>query len=872
MPAQGGDHSFNCSPFFAAFPPFYLIIKLLDMKQPYTKAKTVRTALTTLTGFLTLLLTLSSSAQEQSLAEQKPHHTLTPPSAKGRITDSLTHAPIAGATVELIPFGAVQTDADGYFEFRHTRAGSFPLKVTSIGYTPFETTFSLTTDASPATIQLSRLHVFMQPVEIKALRAGDRAPFTRTDISKSQIEATNLGQDLPFLLNQTPAVTINSDAGNGVGYTGIHIRGTDASRINMTLNGIPYNDAESQQIYFVDLPDFASSVNSIQIQRGVGTSSNGAGAFGATINFFTNEYNDKPYAEFNNTFGSFDTWKNTVKAGSGLIDGHFTIDARLSRISSDGYIDRATSALHSFYLSTAWMDQHSSLRLNIISGTEKTYQAWNGIPEAKLFGDKAALDTHYQDNLGYLYFTPADSLNLYNSKRRTYNYFTYDNQTDNYQQDHYQLFFNHQFSEDLSFNTAAFLTHGRGYYEEYVEQAPYADYGLIGPIFGGDTTQTTDLVRQQWLDNYFYGGIFSLQYKAGPTQLTLGGGWDKYDGKHYANIIWAQNGDIPKDYQYYNLPAHKTDFNVYGKWQQQLTQHLTLFTDVQLRTVGYDLEGFQEIPSLFINKHYTFLNPKAGLTWSFHEGQTYLSWSHASHEPNRDDFEAGLDQLPRPETLNDFEWGYEKKNNRYSWGITAYYMQYKDQLALTGQINDVGEYTRTNIPNSYRLGLELEGSARFNTFVALSGNLALSRNKISNYTEYMDDYDNGGQKSYFYKHPDIAFSPAVVAAATLQLFPCPNCQIALPAKYVSKEYMDNTQRADRSLRSYYTQDLRLSYTLKPLPFKAIDLIFQVNNVFNRQYEPNGYTYSTFSGGSIVTENFYFPMAGTNFMAAINIKL
>lgn len=751
---------------------------------------------------------------------------------------------------------------------------------------PMATLLLLTTPAAAQTQPASpssktkpadSLKLFLQPVEVRALRAGEKAPFTKTDITKKQIEQTNLGQDLPFLLNQTPSVIVNSDAGNGVGYTGIHIRGTDATRINMTLNGIPYNDAESQGIYFVDLPDLASSVNSIQIQRGVGTSSNGAGAFGATINFSTNEFNEKPYAEVNNTFGSFTTWKNTVKAGSGLIDGHFTIDARLSRISSDGYIDRATSNLKSFYLSAAWLDEHSSVRFNIIQGTEKTYQAWNGIPGAKLFGDRSALDQHYANNAGpgsqgYLYASTADSLNLYNSNKRTYNYFTYPNQTDNYLQNHYQLFFNHELSKTLSFNTAAFLTRGKGYYQEFKEQSLYANYGLTGPVAGTDTTQTTDLIRQQWLDNYFYGGIFSLLYKQHETQLTLGGGWNKYDGKHYANIIWTQNGGVPNDYQYYNIPAHKTDFSVYGKWQQQWTPHLSTFADMQYRHIGYDLEGFQDNPTLLINKHYDFFNPKAGITYSGHEWQAYLSYSRASHEPNRDDFEAGMEQQPRPETLNDFELGFEKKSLRHSFGATVFYMQYSDQLALTGKINSVGAYTRSNIPDSYRLGIELQGSSKLTDWFTLSGNLALSRNKVKNYTEYIDDYDNGGQKTYFHPHPDIAFSPAIVGGAVLQFFPFPHYEISLPAKYVSKQYMDNSQNETRKLDEYYVQDLRMIYTLKFPSIRQIDLVFQLNNVFNRRYEPNGYTYSSFYGGNVVTENFYFPMAGTNFMFAVNIKL
>ena len=459
------------------------------------------------------------------------------------------------------------------------------------------------------------LMLFLQPVEVRALRAGEKAPFTKTEISKQEIEKLNVGQDLPFLLNQTPSVFINSDAGNGVGYTGIYIRGTDGSRINMTLNGIPYNDAEEQAIFFVDLPDFASSTNSIQIQRGVGTSSNGAGAFGATINFSTNEFNEKPYAELNNSFGSYNTWKNTLKAGSGLIDGHFTIDMRLSRISSDGYIDRATSDLKSLYFSAAWYDKHSSVRFNILQGSEKTYQAWNGIPQAKWDGNQAALEQHYQNNVGSLYFNQQDSLNLFRSSNKTYNYFTYKDQTDNYWQNHYQLFFNHQFSDALAFNSAVFLTRGYGYFQEYHDQgdlsnASYAAYGLPPVVMGNDTLQSTNLVRQRWLDNYFYGSVLSLQYKKNNTEWMLGGGWDRYDGKHYGNVIWAANGGFPDDYRYYSEPAIKIDYNVYAKWQQQLGQRWTAFADLQYRHLDYELDGFDDNPSILVHPKYNFVNPE----------------------------------------------------------------------------------------------------------------------------------------------------------------------------------------------------------------------------------------------------------------------
>ena len=721
------------------------------------------------------------------------------------------------------------------------------------------------------------LKLFLQPVEVHALRAGEKAPFTKTDIGKKEIETTNVGQDLPFLLNQTPSVVINSDAGNGVGYTGIYIRGTDDSRINMTLNGIPYNDAEEQAIFFVDLPDFASSTNSIQIQRGVGTSSNGAGAFGATINFSTNEFNEKPYAEFNNSYGSYNTWKNTLKAGSGLIDGHFTIDMRLSRIASNGYIDRATSDLRSLYFSVAWYDKNSSIRFNILQGKEKTYQAWNGIPQAKWDGNLPALQQHYENNIGSLYFTPQDSVNLFRSSNRTYNYFTYRDQSDNYWQNHYQLFFNHQFSDRLSFNNAVFLTRGYGYYQEYHDQgdlsnASYAAYGVSPAVTGGDTLQSTSLVRQRWLDNYFYGTVASLQYKSNNTQLFLGGGWDRFDGKHYGNVVWAADGGFPENYQYYFEPAIKIDYNVYAKWQQQLGARWTGFLDLQYRHLDYELDGFDDNPSILVHPTYNFVNPKAGITYTHYNWQAYLSYAMSGHEPNRNDFEAGLNDQPKAERLHDFELGLQQKGLKYSWGVTGYYMLYHNQLVLTGKINDVGDYTRSNIARSYRLGIELQGSVKPVDWFSADANLALSRNKALDYVEFDDDYDNGGQVSHAYKTTNLSFSPSVVGAATVNFMPVSHLTLSLPAKYVSEVYLDNAQQGNRRLPGYYVQNLRAVYSLMGKIGRQTDFIFQLNNMFDKRYTPNGYTYSYVYGGQLITENFVFPMAGTNFMFAVNIKL
>jgi iron complex outermembrane recepter protein len=691
---------------------------------------------------------------------------------------------------------------------------------------------------------------YLQPVEVTAVRAGDKAPFAKTNLTKEDIKKINLGQDLPFLLNQTPSVVVNSDAGTGVGYTGIRIRGTDASRINVTLNGIPYNDAESQGTFFVDLPDFASSVSSIQVQRGVGTSSNGAGAFGASINLATNELNKKSYVELNNSYGSFNTLKNTLQFGSGVLGKHFTIDGRLSSITSDGYIDRATSNLKSFYVSTAYSSDKNSLRLNIFSGKEKTYQAWNGVAEYLL-----------------------DSMRTYNPSGTEKKGDPYDNETDNYTQTHYQLFYNQKINNYWKGNIAVFLTKGKGYYEQYKGDKKLADYGLPNYFDGTTTIKRTDLVRKLWLDNDFYGSIFSLQYQKNKTNFTVGGGWNGYDGKHFGEITWAQvQAAVPANYRWYNLTAHKKDLSVYSKWTQQWTTNFQSFADVQFRNINYDINGFRDNPTLVIKNKYHFLNPKLGITYNKNSWQAYASYALAQKEPNRDDFEAGNTQQPKRELLNDFEAGIEKKNVAYSFGANLYYMLYKDQLILTGKVNDVGAYTRTNVASSYRAGVELQGKYIFNKWLNVAANIAFSKNKIKNFTEYIDDYDNGGQVTNFYASTDIAFSPNTVAGGSINIVPVKNAELSLISKYVSRQNLDNTAQRSRSLDAYYTQDIRLSYLLEGKLFKATSIILQLNNVFAKKYEPNGYSFSYIYGGSLTTENFYFPMAPFSCMLGLNVRL
>ena len=600
---------------------------------------------------------------------------------------------------------------------------------------------------------------FLQPVEVSSVKAQEKNPFAKTNISKEEIKKLNIGQDLPFILNNTPSVVVNSDAGTGIGYTGIRIRGTDATRINVTLNGIPYNDAESLGTFFVDIPDIASSAGSIQVQRGVGTSANGAGSFGGSINVSTNELNKEKRLELNSTAGSYESFKNTLLFNSGLLGKHFTVDARMSNIRSQGYIERASARLQSYYLSTAYLTDKSSLRLNVFTGKERTYQAYFGVNET-------ALDTNRR----------------YNSAGTEKPGAPYENEVDDYRQTHYQLFYNRQLNKNIKANIAIFYTKGKGYYEQYKTMAKLSGYGL--PNFGN--IKNTDLVRRLWLDNNFYGSIFSVQYDKNKTQVIVGGGYNRYEGQHFGEIIWAkEQAAVPMNYRWYDRDAKKYDFSAYTKWTQSLTGNLQTFVDMQIRNINYTINGFRDNPDLFIKKDYFFFNPKAGLTFTKNNYKIYGSYGRAVKEPNRNDFEAATTDLPKPEKLNDIEAGIESNTANVKLGANFYYMFYKDQLVLTGKINDVGAYTRTNIENSYRAGVELFGSAVLNKIFSVNGNITFSKNRVKNFTEYFDDYDNGGQGSKFYKETDISFSPNIISSFSLNIIPTTNLLLTLTGKYVS---------------------------------------------------------------------------------------
>lgn len=698
------------------------------------------------------------------------------------------------------------------------------------------------------------------PIEIRALRAGANAPFVKTDLDRKAIEEQNLGQDLPMLLQQTPSAVVTSDAGAGVGYTGLRVRGSDGTRINVTLNGIPVNDAESQGTFFVNTPDLASSASSIQLQRGVGTSTNGAGAFGATLSISTTQQMDSAGVEANISAGSFNTQKYTLKAGTGLLSNGWQFDVRLSRISSDGYIQRSSSNLKALQFLAGWqISDRTRFRFHLLTGAEKTGQAWNGVSQ-----DSLATNRRFNE-LGL----KSDG---------TY----YNDQTDNYQQTYYQAFLDHSFNSRWSGHVGLFLTRGKGYYQEYRLKDDFSDYGLPAFSLPGDTLTETDLIRQLWLDNYYYGGVYSLEYTQGNTQITFGGAATQYTGLHYGYVKWAEYG-IPDDHRWYRNDAQKNDFNNYLKAQHRLGK-LTLFADMQLRMVSYFMNGFRKNPDLRPDADYTFFNPKAGLNYMLKDNRNdkqrvYASIALSGKEPNRNDFEAGAGTAPKAEQLADLEAGYEISRREWSASANLFYMNYTNQLVLNGQVNDVGAYTRINVDQSYRAGIELQASGRLRPWLSLSGNATYSDNKVKAFKEYIDDWDNGGQKEIRHSNTDIAFSPALIAAFDLKLLPFSHfrfdhsrqLEIDLLGKHVGRQYLDNTSNKARSIADYSLLDLRIRYVMPLKPFRELSVTLAVNNLLDRVYESNGYNYTFISSGATIASNYFYPQAGTNFLFGLGMK-
>ncbi|PZX93973.1 TonB-dependent receptor [Flavobacterium aquariorum] len=688
----------------------------------------------------------------------------------------------------------------------------------------------------------------LDEVLVSAIRVTTKTPVTFSDLDKKDIKTRNLGQDIPILMNYLPSVVTTSDAGNGLGYTGIRVRGSDATRVNVTINGIPYNDSESQGTFWVNMPDFASSVQSLQLQRGVGTSTNGAAAFGASLNMLTDSYSDKASGEISSSYGSFNTFKNTVKFSTGLMNDHFEIAGRLSVLKSDGYVDRASSDLKSYFLQGTYVGKTTLIKALAFGGTEKTYQSWFGV-------DAATLESDRTFNAAGMFTDEFGNIRFYN------------NQTDNYQQDHYQLHWNERISENWSTNLAFHYTKGKGYYEEYKEDQDFADYGLA-PIPAAPTVNTTDLVRQKWLDNDFYGTTFSANYKEDDWDVILGGGWNKYEGDHFGEVIWARYASQTElGDHYYDDFASKTDGNIFAKANYQIADKWSLFGDLQLRNVTYKANSPE---TGLVDDNFNFFNPKAGITYELSKmNSLYFSYARANREPNRTDYENGS---PKPERLNDFELGWRYLSDKVKLNANTYYMGYKDQLVLTGEIDNVGAPIRANSGDSYRLGLEVDATFQLSEKWVLQPNVTLSQNKNKDFYFTRDGVlQNLG-------NTNIAYSPDVVAGNRLGFTPVEDFQISLYSKFVGEQYMANIDSEGSKLDSYFVNDLNVSYEFRPKSiFKSILVSALVNNIFDLKYVSNGYFYTyddDYSNPPAITTiegAGYYPQAGINFLVGLSLK-
>jgi iron complex outermembrane receptor protein len=744
------------------------------------------------------------------------------------------------------------TNLNGEFSLSNLSSSveEYTLKVSYIGYQTIEKTVSLTAN-TVLDIVLPDGKTLSEIV-IKSYR---EYPVTLTEVSKEELGKRNLGQDLPILLQYTPSVVSTSDAGAGVGYTGMRVRGSDATRTNVTINGIPLNDAESQGTFWVNMPDFASSASSVQIQRGVGTSVNGAGAFGASVNIATQDPQDEAGAEISNSFGSFNTFRHNVQFHTGLLKDRIKFSGRLSKITSDGFIDKAFSDLKSFFVSGVYENKvGTSIKLNIFGGREQTFQAWNGVPQEIL-----------------------------EAGNRTYNELAgYDNETDNYGQDHYQFIFDQKINKNFTANVAFHYTKGKGYFEQFKADENFSDYKLT-PIVINDslTIDKTDLIRRRWLDNDFYGTVFNLNYESSVTKgnesvLTaiVGGGYNIYEGGHFGEVIWAQYASDSKIRQrYYENDATKKDLNLFAKVNYQVVENLFAFADLQIRTIDYDFLGFDnDLSNVEQNASLSFFNPKFGLTYKLDNHRFYGSWARANREPNRDDFtESTPSTRPKAERLDNIEIGWNGRFEKLTLSANYYLMNYTDQLILTGQVNDVGSYTRQNVDKSSRSGVEIVADYQFNQKFSWSANATFSQNKIIDFTEYLDDYDNGGQVETNYGKTDIAFSPSVIAANTFSFRPATGFSINLLSKYVGEQFLDNTSTDTRKLDAYFVNDLQLVYNFSYKFFKNIEINLIVNNILSEEFESNGYTFGYIAGGETTRQNYFYPQAGRNFLVGLKLN-
>lgn len=762
----------------------------------------------------------------------------------------------ANVILENTYFGT-STDLNGAFSFSKVESGSYVLVISYMGFEKFLQNIEVQSASIVVSVKMTRSSVLAEEVIVTATRAAPSDPVTQSTIQKDEIEKRNLGQDMPYIFNLSPSTVVSSDAGAGVGYTSFRIRGSDLTRINVTINGIPLNDPESHGTWWVNLPDFASSVDNIQIQRGVGTSTNGAGAFGASVNLQTFKLREVPYAEVNSSYGSFNTFKNNIILGSGLINDRLTFNARFSKINSDGYIDRAFSDLFSYSLSGGYYGKKDIVKLVFASGKEKTYQAWNGVPSSMIDSDRT-----------------YNSAGEYIDKDGNIKY--YENETDNYRQNHLQIFYTREFLKELYLNLAFHYTKGKGFYEQYKENRKFSNYGMNDVVVGLDTVRRSDLIQQKWLDNDLYGITYSLTYKKSKWNIIFGGALNTYIGNHFGKVIWSQVAEKGEyNYEWYRNKGIKTDFNVYGKLNYQLLSSLNLFADMQIRRIWYEIDGIDDdLRDISQTHNYFFFNPKLGVNYQISEKhRTFFSFSVGNREPNRDNLvDADLTgQVPTFETLYDYELGYQFSNRKIKLELNMYYMDYDNQLALTGQINDVGAPVMMNVKDSYRAGVEIVAGFKIAPKLLWELNTTFSQNKIRDFTDYTDDWDTWTQRTENLGTTDLSFSPNIIAGSSISYELIKNFGVSFISKYVSKQYIDNTSNNGRVINAYFYNDLILNYSLKTKIVKDISFKLLINNIFNAKYETNAWIYKYYEDDNEQFFDGYFPQAGTNFLIGVQFK-
>lgn len=686
----------------------------------------------------------------------------------------------------------------------------------------------------------------LNEILISAFRVDADSPITHSNLSQKEIRKRNLGQDVPTLMNYLPNVVTTSDAGAGIGYTGMRVRGSDSNRINVTINGIPINDAESQGTFWVNLGDFTSSIEDLQLQRGVGTSTNGAGAFGASLNVLTEEINEKAAGQITNTFGSFNTRKHQVQFSTGKINEHFSFSGNFSKLKSDGYRDRAFSDMTSYFLQGVYQKNNTSIKALSFGGKQQTYQAYYGISKEEM-----------KENRKY---NPAG---LYTDEDGNVKF--YDNQTDNYKQNHLQLLWNQKYNQNWSSNLSFHYTAGAGYYESYKEDADLESYGL--PYFENNNQQitTSDLVNEKWLDNYFYGSVFNLTYKNQKIESIFGGGWSYYSGDHFGKVIYTKFAENPTPFsKYYDNLGTKKDMNLYAKLTWNLSEKFTAFADMQWRNTIYKTDGPYEGQNFKLKDEFNFFNPKVGLTYKLSkENQLYFSYARANKEPNRSDYKSAIldnenPEYPKAEELNDFELGWRLNSSNLILNTNLYFMYYENQLVLTGEIDPEGRSIRKNSGESYRAGIEIDANLKISDEIHILPNIALSTNKNKNYKALVED------EMINYGKTKISFSPEIIIGNQIQYAPLENLQFNLLSKFIGEQYMSNTEEEISKLDSYFLSDFNIQYTLqKAKPFDKIIFSGLINNIFNKKYVSNGY----YSSGY---EPLYYPQAGINFLAGITL--